>query len=241
MKNFAFVHGGGQGSWVWAETIAAITLQSSESPNCLALDVPGCGNKRTRSTAAISIDQVARELVDDIVHSGMRDVMLVGHSQAGTVIPKMLSLAANLFSRVIYVTCIAPFEKTLLEQMGDGLHGERDDVVGWPIDIAAASSEQRLFALFGNDMNSETSSSFFPKLGKDKWPDSTYEYRDYQYDQLPAVDSRYIICMRDRSLTPPWQERFAQRLRVNGIYYIDAGHQVMNTRPHSLAEMILHN
>ena len=31
MTDFAFLHGGGQGSWIWNETIAAIAMQSGGS------------------------------------------------------------------------------------------------------------------------------------------------------------------------------------------------------------------
>ena len=35
--NFVFLHGGGQGGWVWDETIAAIGAQSGGAARCLAL------------------------------------------------------------------------------------------------------------------------------------------------------------------------------------------------------------
>jgi hypothetical protein len=37
-----------------------------------------------------------------------------------------------------------------------------------------------------------------------------------------------------------WQTKFAERLKVDRIVCIDAGHQVMNTRPHALAEILRH-
>jgi pimeloyl-ACP methyl ester carboxylesterase len=53
MRDIAFLHGGGQGRWVWYETIAAIAQQSGGAARCLALDGPGCGAKRDRSTASM--------------------------------------------------------------------------------------------------------------------------------------------------------------------------------------------
>ena len=38
---------------------------------------------------------------------------------------------------------------------------------------------------------------------------------------------------------PLWQERFAARVHANSTPRIDAGHQVMNTRPQALAEILL--
>ena len=57
--DFAFLHGGGQGGWVWDETIAAMKAQSGDANRYLALDVPGCGTKRERDTASIQFDEIA--------------------------------------------------------------------------------------------------------------------------------------------------------------------------------------
>jgi hypothetical protein len=48
-----------------------------------------------------------------------------------------------------------------------------------------------------------------------------------------------VLCLQDMSLPPPWQVRFAETLRVEKTIRIDAGHQVMNTRPQALAEVLL--
>src|SRR5438270_12795187 len=62
---FALVHGGGQGSWVWDETRSALHSQTAGA-GALALDVPGCGAKRGRRTQDLTLEDVARELVADI-------------------------------------------------------------------------------------------------------------------------------------------------------------------------------
>ena len=65
--DYAFLHGGGQGSWVWDETIAALRQQSvGDIGEVIALDVPGCGTKRGRDTSAMSVDDVVNELLADL-------------------------------------------------------------------------------------------------------------------------------------------------------------------------------
>lgn len=240
VTNFAFVHGGGQGSWVWDETVAALQAQSGGRANCLALDVPGCGTKRMRDTSGIEFDAIVRELLADIEAAGLRDVVLVGHSQAGMVMPRMAEFAPGLFSRLIYVTCSAPpAGMTTIERMGDGLHGERDDQVGWPVDPRTTTIAERFRVMFCNDMAPAEQDAFLAKLGKDMWPMSSYAYRDWRYDHLDAMPSTFVHCMQDMSLPPVWQDRFAEAFRVGRTVHIDAGHQVMNTRPQALAEVLL--
>lgn len=233
---FALLHGGAQGSWVWDDVIGEL----SASVDCISLDVPGCGEKRDRDTSGIQFDDIVRELVADVEAAGMRDVVLVGHSQAGMPMPRMAEYAPRLFSRLVYVTCSAPPPGTsVLEMMGNGRHGERDDEVGYPLDAAAVSPEEFCAAMFCNDMSVAERKAFIAQLGNDMWPMSSYTYRDWRYDHLDAVASTYVVCEKDMSLPVGWQERFAETLRVDRVVRIDAGHQPMNTHPEALAAILL--
>jgi pimeloyl-ACP methyl ester carboxylesterase len=239
MTDFAFLHGGGQGSWVWDETIAAIGLQA-DAARCLVLDVPGCGKKRSRDTDAIEMRDIGAELVADIAAAGMRDVVLVGHSQAGSTLPIMAEIAPELFRRIVFITCLAsPPGRNSLEIMGSCRHGESDSEVGWPVDPQTATLEERFRAMFCNDMAPDEADTFLARLGKDSWPMKSYGYDQWRYDHLTDMPSTYVICLRDQSLPPAWQLRFAERFHADRLVRIDAGHQVMNTRPHTLAEVLL--
>jgi len=255
MTDFAFLHGGGQGSWVWDETIAAMTAQSGTGQSgtgqsgtaqsggaarCLALDAPGCGTKRGRETSGIVFEDIARELVADIETAGMTDVVLVGHSQAGMTLPQMAEFAPGLFRKLIFVTCSMPAPgKSTLDQMGNGQHGENEDEVGWPVDPDDTSLEERFRAMFCNDMGEEQANAFLATLGEDMWPMCCYSYNDWRCEHLKDIDVTFVLCLQDQALTPPWQVKFAHRLHADRIIRIEAGHQVMCTRPQALAELLL--
>jgi pimeloyl-ACP methyl ester carboxylesterase len=93
--------------------------------------------------------------------------------------------------------------------------------------------------MFCNDMSQAKADAFLAKLGKDMWPACCYSYSDWRTDHLAALPVAYVHCLRDLALPPEWQTRFAQRLQARRTLVIDAGHQVMNTRPHALAEVLL--
>jgi pimeloyl-ACP methyl ester carboxylesterase len=238
--NYVFVHGGGQGGWVWDETVAALRLQSStDVGSIMTLDAPGCGTKRGRTTEGLDMEQIAREFVSEIERAGLSHVVLVGHSQAGQTLPMMARLRPDLFSHLVYVTCSAPLPGQSVQQMiGSGLHATNADEVGWPADPATTSMNDRYYLMFCNDMSEEQTAVFLPKLGKDMWPAATYSETSWRYDDCNDVPSTYILCLRDQSLPPQWQKRFAERLGARQIVRIDAGHQVMNSRPHALAEIL---
>ena len=238
--DYAFLHGGGQGGWVWDETIAALHQQTGgRFGRALALDAPGCGKKRGRATDGIDNEAIAAELIADIEAAGMRDVVLVGHSQAGQVLPFMIEQKPQLFRRVVYVSCSGPpAGRSTLDLMGNSIQGENPDEVGWPVDPKTTSIADRFLTMFCNDMAPAEAQAFMAKLGKDMWPALTYSFSNWRYDHLDTLPASFMLCLRDTSLPPAWQEQFAERFKADRVVRIDAGHQVMNSRPHALAETL---
>lgn len=238
---YAFLHGGGQGSWVWKETIAALHAQSGgNSSRVIALDVPGCGEKRGRDTAGIEFDDIVTELLADLVRTAAKNIVLVGHSQAGNLLPRLVERRPELFRRLIYVSCSSPLPgQTVLQMMGTGRHGEHTDQVGWPFDPQTVQDMRERYPLmFCNDMDPDQAMTFLVRLGHDVWPGACYEATDWRYDHLSAMPSTYVVCLQDGILPVAWQEKFAARFMAQRQVRIDAGHQVMNTRPHALAEVL---
>ncbi len=240
MTDFVLLHGGGQGGWVWDETIAAMQMQATSPIRILALDAPGCGAKRGRDTSAISFDDITAELVADIAAAGMRDVVLVGHSQAGTSMPAMAALRPDMFSQLVFVSCIAPDSGlTVVEMTGQKIHAGGGVFSDSSLTDSSLTMAQRYARMFCNDMTPEQTKAFVSKLGADGWPRSCYVQNEWAYDHLADFSTSYILCLQDAILPLAWQEAFAARLRANNTPRIDAGHQAMNTRPQALAEILL--
>ncbi len=239
--DFIFLHGGKQGGWVWDKTVAALKVQAPDiALRILALDVPGCGHKRKMDTSKLTASDVIAELSEDINRFDARNAVLVGHSQAGTLIPGLLTKTGARLGRVVHVSTSAPSPgQTLMEMLGTGLHGSNPDEVGWPLDLATTTPMQLFETMFCNDMTLAEKDVFLAGLGQDEWPEACSHFRDWAYDVCAATPATYVVCRRDRILTPPWQERFAQRFYAEKLVQLDAGHQAMNTQPQALAEILL--
>jgi pimeloyl-ACP methyl ester carboxylesterase len=234
--DFVFLHGGAQGGWVWDETIAALHRQSTgDVGRTLALDIPGCGAKRGRPTDALEFDEIAAELIADIAAAGLRDAVLVGHSQAGSMLPRLLEQRPGLFRQVIYLSCLAPLPGQTVMNWRDSTAGDRTADLAPP---PADELRKLAHAAFCSDMTPEQKETFMAKLGKDAWPRSSYTATDWRYDHLDVTRASYFICLRDAVFSIAWQETFAERLKAERLVRLDAGHQVMNSRPHALAEAL---
>jgi pimeloyl-ACP methyl ester carboxylesterase len=240
MTDFVFLHGGGQGGWVWDETIAALSAQSGGNSRSLALDAPGCGAKRDRDTTAITFTDITAELVADIEAAGLKNVILVGHSQAGTSMPAMAALRPDLFAKLVFVSCIAPDPGLTVIEMTTTRMREAGDTDGSrALTDETRTMRERYRTMFCNDMAPVQAEEFLDKLGPDGWPRSCYVENDWAYDHLAQVPVSYVLCLQDAILPIEWQERFATRMHARTTPRIDAGHQAMNTRPQALAEILL--
>lgn len=242
LRDIVLIHGGKQGSWVWSETIAAIKVEAGEAVGrLLALDVPGCGDKRGRDTSGMSVPEVIEELAAELDANDVRDALLVGHSQAGTLLPGLAAARSNRIARAVYFACAAPDQgQTVAQMLGRGLQGSVENEVGWPRDPETTSAAELFHAAFCNDMDEETSRSFAAKLGQDDWPATCgNEWKSWHYDAARQVPTTYVIALADKILPVTWQERFAERLHASRIVRLDSGHQGMNTRPFALAEIII--
>ena len=231
---FAFLHGGGQGGWVWAETIAALHHQAhGATVQAKAFDLPGCGEKRGMDVSQLTVRDVAAQFIADLAQADLAPCVLVGHSNAGTILPLVAGLRPELVRRYVYVSCIAPPPGVTVSEVMRPRHAIADGATG-------ETQAARLRRMFCNDMDEGQADDFMAKLGHDHWPTlEALNETGWDYEQLADRAASYVICTKDQALPPAWQEEFATRLQVQRRAYIDAGHQAMNTRPQWLADILL--
>jgi pimeloyl-ACP methyl ester carboxylesterase len=230
---FAFLHGGGQGGWIWDETLAALRAQSQgANMRAQAFDLPGCGGKRGMDTSSLTVRDVAAHFIADLAQSGLGPCVLVGHSNAGTILPLVAAHRPDLVRRYVYVSCIAPPPGQTISEVMRPRH-----IIG----TAGEDQAARLRRIFCNDMGAAQADGFMARLGRDHWPTvQALNETGWQYGHLAQYPASYVMCLQDQALAPDWQDVFAAQLHVQRRVLVDAGHQVMNTRPHALAEILLH-
>ena len=102
MPDFIFQHGAMMGGHIWDELIAAMRVRAPDS-RFLALDAPGCGAKRGLDVSEMAFDAAVADVLADVDSSGMTDIVLVGHSQGGTLLP---CIAEGLTNREIAETLV---------------------------------------------------------------------------------------------------------------------------------------
>jgi pimeloyl-ACP methyl ester carboxylesterase len=238
MAHIALLHGGLHGSWCWKPIEEALD-GSNIAEKVFALDMPGCGKKRYRDSSNDSLAAIATELNQDIRDAGLRNVVLVGHSIAGVLLPMMAADDPSLFSRLIYLTTSLPLEgESINQMMGTTIHGQDPNHVGFPLDPLTTSREDLAVAMFSPDLSSAQLTWLMGEVAQDKTPPAlTIEPVTRKgYDgKIPTV---YILTLRDPILPPAWQRIFAERALCERVVEIDTPHEPFISHPRLLVETL---
>src|SRR4051812_16992837 len=96
---FVLVHGGGHGGWCWQRVARALRADGHEvhTPTLTGfgdrahLDAPG-------------FETFVEDVVALLELEDLRDVVLVGHSMGGTIIPRVAERVADRIARVVWLT-----------------------------------------------------------------------------------------------------------------------------------------
>ena len=207
---FVLVHGGYHGPWCWDRLIPELELRGHRS---VAVDLPvgdpGAG-------AAEYVDAIVR------VASDLVDVILVGHSMGGLVLPlvptrypvtKMVFLCA-LVPRpgmsMNQVRASEPVENYQLQtseftDLGDGV---------WMIGPNTATE------LFYHDASPELAAWAIERLRP-----QAYKLLDELTSlvEWPVVESAFVLCRDDHALNPDWARSVEVELRgddLGGVGFI---------------------
>lgn len=220
MSTFGLVHGGGFGAWCWERLVPELEARGHGAAAVdLAPDDQAAGAARCAevvSRAFASID----------------DLVLVGHSLAGLVIP--LVAARRPLRRLVFLHALLPQPgKSVVDQLG-----AEPDMFNPEMFAAKApfwEDEGVAVGFLLHDCPPELAREAFRRLrpepgvlGSEATPLGAW----------PGVPSAYIVCTDDRTATPTWARRAArERLGVDPIE-IPGGHCPFLSRPGHLAEVL---
>jgi pimeloyl-ACP methyl ester carboxylesterase len=221
------VHGGAHGAWCWQPLLPLL------EGDALAVDLPPkairTGPRRFDSPPELPdlrLADFADSALTDIDAARLQRFVLVGHSMGGLTISEIARREPDRVEHLVYVSCIVPREgesamdalpQTLLESSPDPVEMFCNDM----------DEEQTRFVL--DNMSTEAAQVLHEPAERSGIP-----------VELPKT---FVKLLRDQSLAPRDQDTYIQYLRdcpgVDvDVITIDAGHDVMISRPKELAGVL---
>jgi pimeloyl-ACP methyl ester carboxylesterase len=245
MSLFCLVHGAFQGSWCWDLLIPHLKAQGHKT---LTMDLPIENASATLSEFADAVIQALPKTDDDIV--------LVGHSMAGTIIP--LVAEAVKVRQLVFVAALIPYPGiSTLDQFSHNLDSDTLKSFNYqpkdPSKLEQFHSEPDMYepASVGKDYSDQAvlMDFFFHDCQLDvaQWAISksrsqqsmAYIFEPNPLKALPSVERKYIVCTDDRIISNAWS-RYAARKRL-GVDAIElpSGHCPHLSCPNLLASVLI--
>ena len=101
--HFLLVHGAWHGGWVWKE-VADGLLKKGYQVSCPTQT--GLGEKKHLLSKNITLDTFIEDIVNHILTEDLRNVILVGHSFAGSTITGVADRLKDRINRLIYFDAV---------------------------------------------------------------------------------------------------------------------------------------
>ena len=230
------VHGGGLAADCWDLTVAEINRLAPDLM-VLALDMPG---RRTKPAdlREITIADYVDSLVADIESAGVDELIIVGHSMAGALVPTVVTrLGAPRVREMILAAAFIPPEGRTLADMLEGPAARlarryaKSRAIGrtpwWLVRFAFLNGVPRAGRQFmSGKVYVESTRILGEKVSRYGMP-----------DEIPRT---WIFASRDRAISRKTQQRCMEALGgVQTLISLETCHCMMVSEPRRLAEVLV--
>lgn len=235
--SFVLVHGGNVGGWQWQNT-ARILRRAGHEVHAPSLS--GHGERSHLTTAAgLSFEVWADDIVSLIEYEDLDDIVLVGHSMGGIIIPMVAARVPKRIRRVVWTAALVLKDGEPMRPHVERAQRARAAAhpEGAKVDWAEIGRER------GGHPGSGAAAGT-PEWVLDRLTPSPDWIRDTPARGLAAflelgLPTGYVLATRDTSLTPDVCREFASRLPGCHYLEVDASHNLMASRPEITANALL--
>jgi pimeloyl-ACP methyl ester carboxylesterase len=237
MSTFVLVHGAWHEGSAWNEVIKQLEAKGHMA---FAPTIAGHGKGVNKN---VNHAQCTQSIVDYIVGKNLTDIVLLGHSFAGTIIAKVAEAIPNRIKRLIFLDAFVLNDGESLidnvpphtQALSDQLARESDDrTVILPFEIWRET--------FLNDADLELARASYARLSPEPYQPWIDKLDLKQFYSLPIPKS-YLYCTEDNVLPQGeqwgWHPRMSNRLGLFRLVQMPGSHEVMFSNPIGLAEKMI--
>ena len=236
MKNnkphFLLIHGAWHGGWVWNEISEILNYQgySVSTPT-----LTGLGEKKHLLSSKITIDTFIEDVVNHIIFENLNNIILVGHSFAGSVISGVADKLKNRIQKLIYFDAVIlkdgqkPFDIAPKELVKQRI--ELAKRFGNGISIPAPSADA--FGVF------DVKKSLLLEEKLTPHPLSTYQSKLTIKNEIGnGIPLFYIFCNDPVYKSLESSRKVVRKLKWP-IFELNAGHDAMLTHPKETLNLLM--
>ena len=234
MSTYVLVHGGGHGGWCWVRLARVLREQGHE---VYAPTLTGFGDRCHLGSPETTFDTFVTDVVQVIEFEDLTDVVLVGHSMGGVVIPRVAQQIRDRIRQVIWLAAVVCAD-------GENL-----------LQAVPPSPEMTAAVTVLPDGTIQTDQSLIVEgVLSDGTPEEKEwvlaRHRPYPQAALTepgrlseflalGLPTGYVIALRDVAVPPDRAAVFADRLPAATRAEVDSSHDCMISRPAETAAALV--
>ena len=235
MATFVLVHGAWHGGWCWKKVSPLLRAAGHE---VYTPTLTGLGERVHLASLDIDLSTHIQDVVNVLEYEDLQEVMLVGHSYAGAVIPGVADRVAPRVTHLIYVDAVVLHDgEALFDLWSDrgaaALERARVEGDGWRGPIPA---EDTLIAWAGTADLAWLTRHLTPHPAK-----TCQEPLRLTNPAAADIPATFIYCDPDHRPPGGWKVEAIRRAQAAGWRYreLATGHDAMVTMPRELADLFL--
>ena len=230
--NFLLIHGAWHGGWVWNEISEILRYQrySVSTPT-----LTGLGEKKHLLSSKITIETFIEDVVNHIVFENLNNIILVGHSFAGSVISGVADRLKDRIQKLIYFDAMIlidgqkPFDITPKETVEQRI--ELAKKFGNNISIPAPSADA--FGVFDIKKSLLLEEKLTPH------PLSAFQSKLILKNEVGnGIPLSYIFCTKPVYKSLESSREVVRKMKWP-IFELNAGHDAMLTHPKETLNLLM--
>jgi pimeloyl-ACP methyl ester carboxylesterase len=194
----------------------------------------------------LTVGDFVDSVLTDVDAAGFERFVLVGHSMGGLTISELARREPDRVEQLVYVSCMVPPEgASAIEALPEDLQSMTRQAVeearrGGDNPIGGLDKEAARF-MFCNDMDEEQTQFVLDHTGTEA---TVVLVEPVSRAGIPPeLPKTFVKLLQDQSLAPDHQDTLIRNLRASpggdvDVVTIDAGHDVMISRPKELADVL---
>jgi pimeloyl-ACP methyl ester carboxylesterase len=230
MGTFVLVHGGGHGGWCWQRTAR---LLRDEGHEVYTPTLTGFGERSHLDTTKVTFETFAQDIVNVIEFEDLHNVILVGHSMGGVIIPRVAERLPRRMRQVVWLAAVVTRDgESLLDAVPQSPWIARAVTIGAD---GTAHTDPNLI-LDANIHDGTPEDRAFVRDRHLPYPPHALTERGRLTAFLAlGIPTTYLIATDDRTIEPSVAATFASRLPGASIGQVPGGHDCMITQPVAVA------
>jgi pimeloyl-ACP methyl ester carboxylesterase len=225
-QTFVLVHGGGHGGWCWQRMASVLRSRGHEvwTPT-----LTGFGDRHHLDHGQITFDTMVTDVAALLEFEDLRDVVLVGHSMGGVIVPRVAQVSIDRVSRVVWMAAVVLNDgETLLDAVPQTPAVARAVTIGE--DGTAVTDHAKLMEALLPEASFEDR-AWVLERHRSYPPAALVEPgRLSEFLEL-GLPTGYVVATGDLLVPSALAHTFAERLPGAIVAEVAAGHDLMLTRP----------